>query len=166
MIVAIADGHLTGILARLAATAAIVVRTGEMVPAAAAVLLGKDLHLQLGATLSVLRLAAAAVDHHPEAAAVFAIKLGAVVVCGADRAGRLRVRLPVGGGLLLEVGEPLEAVRLGEKIDEELALPVLQVGEGEGLDHVGDLGQQASQVFVVVQVQDPWKKIINNTEIS
>ncbi len=155
MIVAVADGHLAGILGRLAAAAAgVIVRAGEMVPAAA-VLLGKDLHLQLGATVSVLRLAAAAVDHHPQAAAVFPIKLCAVVVCGADRAGRLGVRLPVGGGLLLEVGEPLEAVRLGEKVDEELALPVLQVGEGQGLDHVGDLGQQASQVFVVVQVQDP-----------
>ncbi len=153
MIVAVADGHMAGILARLAA-AAVVVRAGEMVPAnaAAAFLLGKDLHLQLGATVSVLRLAAAAVHHHPQAAAVFAVKLGAI---GANRAGRLSVRFPVGGGLLLEVGEPLEAVRLGEEVDEKLALPVLQVGEGEGLDHVGDLGQQASQVFVVVQVQDP-----------
>ena len=163
MIMIVTDGHLTGVFSRLTA---VIIRTTAPGMITTVVVLGKDLHLQLGRTLPILGLTAAPVDHEPVAAvatpAVYLAALG-----GPDAASRLGVRLPEGGGLLLKVGQPFEAVRLGEQVYKELTLPVVEVGEDQGLDDVGHLGQQAPQVLVVVQVENSCKEVFPiNQEIE
>lgn len=64
------------------------------------------------------------------------------------------VNFPVSGSFFFKVCQPFHAVTLSEEIHVYLALPVVEVGEAEGLDEVGDWGEKAAQVFVVVQVQD------------
>jgi len=64
------------------------------------------------------------------------------------------IDFPVSGGFLLEVCQPFHTVALGQKVDVDLALPIVQVREAEGLYKVGDRGQQTSQVFIVIQIKD------------
>ena len=55
--------------------------------------------------------------------------------------GALGVGLPAGVGLVLEVPQPLEAVALGEEVDVDLTLPVVEVSEAEGLYEVRNCRQ-------------------------
>ena len=55
--------------------------------------------------------------------------------------GALGVGLPAGVGLVLEVPQPLEAVALGEEVDVDLTLPVVEVSEAERLYEVRNCGQ-------------------------
>ena len=74
----------------------------------------------------------------------------------AENPWRVLIDFPVSGGFLLEVCQPFHTVALGQKVDIDLALPIVQVSEAEGLYKVGDRGQQTSQVFIVIKIKDSW----------
>ena len=57
------------------------------------------------------------------------------------------VRPPVRPCLVFKLCQPFDAVRLRRQIDTDLAIPGVEVGEGDGLDDwVGGGGQEGGQV--------------------
>ena len=111
--------------------------------AAPTALLGKDPELDSRAAI-LLRLGGnAAVNQLPGAAFRLRQSLRRLVVCS-----------PVRPGFVLELCQPFDAVRLGCEINSDLAVPGVEVGEGDGLDDgVGSGGEEGGQVLVVVQVE-------------
>ena len=67
---------------------------------------------------------------------------------------RLVVRSPVRPRLVLELCQPFDAVGLSGEIDPNLAIPCVEVGEGDGLDdRVRGGWEEGGQVLVVIQVE-------------
>ena len=106
-------------------------------------LLGKDPELNSRAALLPRLGGDASVDQLPGAA----LRLR-------QSFGRLVVRSPVRPGLVLELGQPFDAVRLCGQVDPDLAVPGVEVGEGDGLDDgVRGGWEEGGQVLVVIQVE-------------
>ena len=64
------------------------------------------------------------------------------------------IRPPVRPCLVLKLCQPFDAVRLCCEINSDLAVPGVEVCEGDGLDDgVGGGGEEGGQVLVVVQVE-------------
>ena len=103
---------------------------------ASAALVSKDPKLNSSAAIFLRLRRHALVDQLPGAA----LGLG-------QRLGRLMVGSPVRPRLVLELGQPLDAVGLGGEVDPDLTIPGVEVGEGDGLDDwVGGGGQEGGQV--------------------
>ena len=94
--------------------------------------LADNFHLQLSKTFFLRVDGDTYVDHLPDTA---------LPLHRSQCPGTLGVRLPAGVGLVLEVPQPLEAVALGEEVDVDLTLPVVEVSEAERFYEVRDCGQ-------------------------
>ena len=103
--------------------------------------LADNFHLQLSKTFFLGVEGDTSVDHLPDTSLPLHRSQGP---------GTLGVRLPSGVCLVLEVPQPLEAVALGEQVDVDLALPVVEVSEAERLYEVRDGGQQSPEIFVMI----------------
>ena len=124
-LVAVAEGDLH--LTRLPLTTSLV---------ASAALVGEDPELNSSAAIFLRLRRHALVDQLPGAA----LGLG-------QRLGRLMVGSPVRPRLVLELGQPLDAVGLGGEVDPDLTIPSVEVGEGDRLDdRVGGGGEEGGQV--------------------
>ena len=108
-------------------------------------ILSDNLHLQLSRTFFLGVDGDTPVDHLPDTS---------LPLHRTQCPGALGVRLPSGVGLVLEVPQPLEAVALGEEVDVDLTLPVVEVGEAERLDEVGDGGEQTPEIFVMIKIEN------------
>ena len=108
-------------------------------------ILSHNFHLQLSRTFFLGVDGDTPVDHLPDTSLPLPRPRGP---------GTLGVRLPAGVGLVLEVSQPLEAVALREEVDVDLALPVVEVGEAERLYEVRNGGQQTSQIFVMIKIEN------------
>ena len=108
-------------------------------------ILSDNLHLQLSRTFFLGVDGDTPVDHLPNTSLPLPRPRGP---------GPLRVRLPAGVCLVLEVCQPLETVALGEEVHVDLALPVVQVSEAERLYEVRNSGQQTPQIFVVIKIEN------------
>ena len=108
-------------------------------------ILAHNFHLQLSKTFFLGVDWDTNVDHLPDTALPLHRSQGP---------GTLGVRLPSGVCLVLEVPQPLEAVALGEQVDVDLALPVVEVGEAERLYEVRDGGQQTPEIFIMIKIEN------------
>ena len=107
--------------------------------------LADNFHLQLSKTFFFGVDGNTSVDHLPDTSLPLHRSQGP---------GALGVRLPAGVCLVLEVSQPLEAVALGEEVDVDLALPVVEVSEAQRLNEVRDGGQQTPEIFVMIKVEN------------
>ena len=108
-------------------------------------ILADNFHLQLSKTFFLGVERDTSVDHLPDTPLPLHRSQGP---------GTLGVRLPSGVCLVLEVSQPLEAVALCEEVDVDLTLPVVEVGEAERLDEVGDGGEQTPEIFVMIKIEN------------